>query len=176
MRGHDLAALSINNIENDMKIYVGTYAKYNNGLIAGAWLALNDYLDAEQFIDVCKELHKDELDPELMFQDFYDIHKNYCNECIDMQEVYYYADACNDSNKDIIDAGLDCEIPLDSIMDAYRGQYNSDADFAYDMAEQCGYLNDVSEQWPFFHIDWQAAAKTLMYDYVESKGYYFSNN
>jgi antirestriction protein len=93
-----------------------------------------------------------------------------------MQEVYYYADACNDSNKDIIDAGLDCEIPLDSIMDAYRGQYNSDADFAYDMAEQCGYLNDVSEQWPFFHIDWQAAAKTLMYDYVESKGYYFSNN
>ena len=159
-----------------MKIYVGTYNKYNNGSIAGGWLTLSDYNDAEQFIDACKELHKDEIDPELMFQDFDDIHKNYCNECIDMQEVYYYANACNDGDKDIIDAGLDCEIPLDSILDAYQGRYDNDSDFAYDMADQCGYLNDISEQWPFFHIDWREAAKTLMYDYVESKHHYFSNN
>jgi hypothetical protein len=44
------------------------------------------------------------------------------------------------------------------------------------MADQCGYLNDISEQWPFCHVDWQVAAKTLMFDYVESKGHYFSNN
>jgi hypothetical protein len=42
------------------------------------------------------------------------------------------------------------------------------------MADQYGYLNDVSEQWPFCHIDWQAAAKALMYDNVESKGHYFN--
>jgi antirestriction protein len=157
-----------------MKIYVGTYNKYNNGSIAGAWLALNDYNDAEQFIDACKELHKDEIDPELMFQDFDDIHKNYCNECIDMQEVYYYADTCNGGDKEVIDAGLDCEIPLDSIMNAYQGQYDSDSDFAYDMAEQCGYLTLEANAWPYNCIDWHTAARELMYDNVESKGHYFN--
>jgi antirestriction protein len=162
-----------------MKIYVSTYAKYNSGNLNGEWLTLTDYNDAQAFLDACYTLHNDEIDPgfpELMFQDFEDIHKNYQKECIDLEEVYYYVNACISDNKDVIDAGLDCEIPLDSILDAYQGQFDSDSDFAYDMADQCGYLNNISEQWPFFHIDWQAAAKTLMYDYVESNGHYFSNN
>jgi antirestriction protein len=156
-----------------MKIYVGTYAKYNNGSIAGAWLDLSDYNDAEQFIEVCKELHKDEIDPELMFQDFDGIHKSYCNECIDIEEVYYYANACNGDNKDVIDAGLDCEIPLDSIMDAYQGEYVSDIDFAQRLAEETGAIT-YSEKWPLKCIDWDAAARELMFDYVESNGHYFN--
>lgn len=58
------------NTEVTPRIYVGTYAKYNNGSIEGAWLDLTDYADAEDFLNACKELHKDEEDPELMFQDF----------------------------------------------------------------------------------------------------------
>ena len=58
----------INKIEPS--IYVGTYEKYNNGSIAGKWLKLNDYDDLEGFYKACKELHNDESDPELMFQDF----------------------------------------------------------------------------------------------------------
>jgi antirestriction protein len=159
-----------------MKIYVGTYAKYNNGSIAGAWLDLDDYNDAEDFIDACKELHKDEIDPELMFQDFDDIHKNYCNECIDMQEVYHYANACNDDIKDVIDAGLDCEIPLDSIMDAYIGSYDSDSAFAYQMAFDMGYIDDMEKVSPRLTnaIDWHKAARELMFDNVESNGHYFN--
>ena len=157
-----------------MKIYVGTYSKYNNGSIAGAWLDLSDYNDAHEFIDACQALHNDEIDPELMFQDFDDIHKNYCNECIDIAEVYYYADACNGDDKDVIDAGLDCEIPLDSIMDAYIGSYDSDIDFAYDMAEQCGYLTLETDAWPYNCIDWHKAARELMFDNVESNGHYFN--
>jgi antirestriction protein len=159
-----------------MKIYVGTYAKYNNGSIAGAWITLTDYNDAEQFIDACKELHKDEIDPELMFQDFDDIHKSYCHEYIDMQEVYYYVNACLSDNKDVIDAGLDCEIPLDSILDAYQGQYDSDSEFAYDMADQCGYLILETNAWPYNCIDWHKAARELMFDFNQSNGHYFSNN
>lgn len=52
------------------KLYVGTYAKYNNGSIEGAWLDLSDYSDSEEFLDACAELHKDEEEPEFMFQDF----------------------------------------------------------------------------------------------------------
>jgi antirestriction protein len=158
-----------------MKIYVGTYAKYNNGSIAGAWLTLSDYSGAEQFIDACKELHKDEIDPELMFQDFDDIHKNYCYECIDMQEVYYYINACLSDNKDVIDAGLDCEIPLDSIIDAYQGEYDSDIAFAQQCAEECGAITH-NEKWPLNCIDWESAAYDLMFDFTQSNGHYFSNN
>ena len=50
-------------------LYVGTYAKYNGASIWGKWLTLTDYPDAEAFFRACRELHADEADPELMFQD-----------------------------------------------------------------------------------------------------------
>lgn len=55
---------------DDTKIYVGTYAKYNNGSIDGEWLTLGDYSDMDEFWEACKELHNDEEDPEFMFQDY----------------------------------------------------------------------------------------------------------
>lgn len=52
-----------------MKLYVGTYAKYNNGDLSGAWLDLDRFANAEEFEAACKRIHRDERDPELMFQD-----------------------------------------------------------------------------------------------------------
>lgn len=52
-----------------MKLYVGTYAKYNNGDLSGAWLDLDRFANAEEFEAACKLIHRDEHDPELMFQD-----------------------------------------------------------------------------------------------------------
>ena len=54
------------------RLYVGTYAKYNNGSIAGEWVDLEQFDNAEDFYKYCKKLHKDEHDPEFMFQDFQD--------------------------------------------------------------------------------------------------------
>lgn len=51
------------------KVYVGTYAKYNNGSLYGKWIDLTDYSNFEEFYQACKELHADEADPEFMFQD-----------------------------------------------------------------------------------------------------------
>lgn len=56
--------------ENTMKLYCGTYKKYNEGSLFGAWMDLDDYEDAEEFTKACLEIHKDEKDPELMFQDY----------------------------------------------------------------------------------------------------------
>lgn len=53
-----------------IRVYVGTYHKYNNGSIAGRWLTLNDYKTPEAFWAACKQLHRDERDPEFMFQDY----------------------------------------------------------------------------------------------------------
>lgn len=53
-----------------MRVYVGTYHKYNSGSIAGAWLNIADYKDKSEFLAACRALHKDESDPEFMFQDY----------------------------------------------------------------------------------------------------------
>ena len=51
-------------------VYVGTYGKYNNGSLSGAWLDLSDYSDKKEFYEACRKLHKDEEDAEYMFQDW----------------------------------------------------------------------------------------------------------
>ena len=58
--------------------------------------------------------------------------------------------------------------------EAYSGQFQSDEDFAMDMAEQVG---DVPKDlhWPFTCIDWEKAGSELMYDYTEINGHYFRN-
>lgn len=51
------------------RVYVGTYQKYNNGNLFGAWLDLKDYASYGDFLKACHELHKKEHDPEFMIQD-----------------------------------------------------------------------------------------------------------
>ena len=51
------------------KVYVGTYKKYNEGSIAGGWISLAECENYGQFLSKCKDLHKNERDPEFMIQD-----------------------------------------------------------------------------------------------------------
>lgn len=51
------------------RAYIGTYAKYNNGSLAGAWMILTDYENYDAFLAACKQIHRDEPDPEFMCQD-----------------------------------------------------------------------------------------------------------
>lgn len=53
----------------EVKVYIGTYKKYNEGDLKGSWFNLADYSDKDEFIEACLEFHKDEEDPELMMQD-----------------------------------------------------------------------------------------------------------
>ena len=41
----------------NLKIYVGTYAKYNNGSIAGEWLDLLNYENFDELKDICKVIY-----------------------------------------------------------------------------------------------------------------------
>ena len=51
---------------SEARIYVGTYAKYNEGSLRGKWIDLSDCYDQDEFMEVCHELHQDEEEPELM--------------------------------------------------------------------------------------------------------------
>ena len=59
--------LNESNNSNDPMVYVGTYAKYNNGSLEGERVNLSDFSDKDDFIEYCLELHSDEEEPELMF-------------------------------------------------------------------------------------------------------------
>lgn len=75
---------------------------------------------------------------------------------------------------DVISAGIDVDIQISDIDEAYAGYFSDDEKFAQDMAEQLGYINN-NIHWPFTCIDWKYAARELMYDYTESNGHYFRN-
>ena len=51
------------------KVYVGTWKKYNEGNLSGAWIDINKCKNYNDFIEKCKNLHRDESDPEFMIQD-----------------------------------------------------------------------------------------------------------
>lgn len=69
-------------------LYVGTYAKYNAGDLAGARVNLQACEDKETFFNVCRALHGDEKYPELMFQDFSGFPRELYSECGGLDELY----------------------------------------------------------------------------------------
>ena len=88
-----------------------------------------------------------------------------------------YADMVDDMGIHVVEAFLenfdiDC---VSSCRDAYQGRYDSGAEFAQSIAEDCG---DVPRNMPsWIEIDWQASWDNLTYDYVESNdGHIFSQN
>lgn len=131
-------------------IYCGTYAKYNDGNLKGKWFKLSDYADADALLDACREFHKDEPDPELMFQDFEGFPRSYYSESPDkaLLDKAYEWEAASESDREIWDAyiknmGKDAE--LSDALDAYAGTYRSVTAWAENFIEETGMLADVSE-------------------------------
>lgn len=156
-----------------MRIYVGTYAKYNSGNLNGAWLDVEDYSDKDEFYEACKELHKDESDPEFMFQDHEGIPSSLIGESWVSETVFELAGLSEQEQTmyslylDNVDGTAD----LDAARDSFQGVYRSTEDFAEELTEECYDLNKV----PAFirnHIDWEGVARDMRGDYsfVEHEG------
>ena len=88
-----------------------------------------------------------------------------------------YADMVDDIGIDVVLAFLenfDIE-NVSSCRDAYMGRYESGAEFAQSIAEDCGDVPRGMSSW--IEIDWEASWENLTYDYVESNdGHIFSQN
>ena len=88
-----------------------------------------------------------------------------------------YADMVDDIGIGVVESFLDnFDIAdISSCRDAYMGCYESGAEFAQQIAEDCG---DVPRNMPsWIDIDWEASWDNLSYDYVESTdGHIFSQN
>lgn len=147
------------------RVYVGTYAKYNSGSIAGAWLDLEKYSDAGEFICACAELHKDEVDPELMFQDYEGFPKGFYSESCIKSELWDWLEL-DESDRNLLAAyqdAVDEKGDIDDARDAFHGIHDSAADFAADWYEQTGDADKIPEMLRC-HIDWESVARDFGYD------------
>lgn len=167
----------------EAQIYVGTYAKYNDGSLFGKWLQLSDYSDLDEFYEACKELHKDEEDPELMFQDWEEIPEGLISECWLSENFFDLRDAMDSLKDDNQEAFMvwcthgsydisreDAHILISKFRDEYCGKYNSEEDYAYEHVESCYDLPEFAKT----YFDYEKFARELFStDYWYEDGYVF---
>lgn len=159
------------------RIYVGTYAKYNNnGSIQGEWLDLDDYNDKSDFIQACLELHDDEEDPELMFQDWENIPDLFISECSIDPDFWDYMNC--DRDEDAKAAYLACfgEWDESDFEERYRGQYDSFTELAEQLLDETGELEAIPENLRYY-FDYEAYGRDLQLggEFCEHDGHCFWN-
>ncbi len=155
---------------SEARIYVGTYAKYNEGSIFGKWLDLSDYSDSEEFYNACRELHSDEEDPELMFQDWEYIPSALIGESWLADNIFEIIEAVsnlsetqqeafgvwlNYTSRNI--ASEDIDDLISSFEDEYQGEYKDEEDFAYEIVEECYDLPEFAKT----YFDYEKFARNL---------------
>lgn len=142
------------------RLYVGTYAKYNNGSIKGAWLDLEDYGDRDAFYEACKELHKDEADPELMFQDFEGFPRSLYSESNASEELFEFV-ALDEEDRELLTVyqeGVDQSGTIEQAKENFCGKYDSEADWAEQFLDDTGGLEGVPAHLKNY-IDFEAYAR-----------------
>ena len=159
-----------------MRIYVGTYAKYNDGNLFGKWLNLENYTDRDEFYEACAELHVDEEDPEFMFQDWEGIPSDMISESHVSPECWTLLDAYEKYDEDAVNAYCYCFGEWDErdFNDRYRGAYDSWEHLAEELLEETGQLGEIPESLRYY-FDYEKYANDLRIsgDFTEYEGYYF---
>ena len=129
-------------------VYVGTYAKYNNGNLDGAWLNLEDYPDRDAFLQACAELHQDESDPEFMFQDFQCFPREFYGESYLPETLWAWLDL-DDDDRELLSVYsnwiCDKNATIEDARDKFQGKFRSREDWAEQYADDTGLLSSVPE-------------------------------
>ena len=88
-----------------------------------------------------------------------------------------YNRLCEDYGQNLVDEFIeDFDVgTIENFEDMYQGQYDSGADFAEQIASDCGYVTRDLPSW--IEIDWQKTwDNALSYDYTELIGGHIFNN
>ncbi len=162
-------------------VYCGTYAKYNDGSLYGMWLDLSSFGDFDEFMEACRWLHRDEEDPELMFQDYENFPEEWYSEsCMDedtFDRILEFAALDEDEQeafKAFLEVTCDDDADIDDFRERYCGQWDSEEEFAEHIVEETGMLDSVPEDVKRFFNFEAYADELFQYDYdFSSEGYVF---
>jgi antirestriction protein len=149
------------------QIYVGTYGKYSGGSIAGAWLSLKEHDTESAFYAAAKELHKNEHDPELMFQDCEGFPRELYGESHLDDRIWEWLGLDKDT-REIVSAWLDANggtDSLDYIVESYAGHWDSWDAYVYQYVGDMGLLANAPEEIANY-FDYESFGRVLSYDYT----------
>lgn len=169
----------MNSMDLSISVYCGTYKKYNEGSLFGEWIQLSDFDDKDSFMEHCLELHKDEKDPELMFQDWESPFDGFISESHIDDLVFEIASEFKESEYDALSIFIlnsseqytDIRKLRNDFDDAYIGKYESEEDFAEEMTQD--QLDLIPESLRYY-FDYTKYARDLFLDgYIYEGGYVF---
>lgn len=168
------------NLDNPA-IYVGTYSKYNNGSIAGKWLDLTNYATKEEFYEACKELHKDEADPEFMFQDFENFPEELYSESGMDERIIEFANMDEHEREIVMEYADACGSLPDDLSDCYDAYFtelsshNHEQELGEYIVEEGLFGVAIPDELANY-IDYEAIGRdSLMGMSVSSNGFVFHN-
>lgn len=160
-------------------VYCSTYWKYANGSLYGLWLDLAKFSDYDEFMDICRQLHCDEKDPEFMWQDFENFPKSLYSESSLDEDTFekileYYG--LNDNEREAMDDFIELyyDFDLELFHERYQGKFDSEEDFADFIISECYDLDNMMGDLSYY-FDYEKYARDLFmsdYDYG-SNGHVF---
>ena len=179
----DFSLYALKGFNGNPAVYVGTYGKYNSGSLRGVWLDLTTFADYDEFLAVCRYIHRDEADPEFMAQDFegfprewytegfmsereFDLIREFAELDDDEREAFEVYVAAFGSSRD------DSTI-FDNFREAYCGKWSNEEEYAEQFAEDCCMLEGAPEFLKSY-FDYKAFARDLFIDdYYFDSGFVF---
>jgi len=152
-----------------------TPAEYKE-LIKKDTIKIGQDVEMTEYNDETKELIDELVDDGNELEVLEDFIKEH-GETYFLTYIEDYLQAVDEYNEEVVESFLEI-FDIDSIgslSDAYMGQYDSGAEFAQNIAEDCGDIPRNMSSW--IEIDWKASWDNLSYDYTEgSGGHIFSQN
>ncbi len=153
--------------DNNPKIYVSTYGKYNNGSLKGEWVDLTDFDSKEEFYEYCNRLHNDEgeYQPELMFQDWENIPNGMVGESFISDHMWEYIEY--DGDNDIKEAVMNyCQGDWDRFQNAMENMLVFEGCHSMsDVAAQCIDEQLISDETKKLHFDYEGFGRDYAIDW-----------
>ena len=179
----DLKDYALKDFDGSPAVYVGTYGKYASGSLRGVWLDLTTFADYDEFLAVCRYIHRDEADPEFMAQDFDSFPREWYTEGFmserEFDLIQAYAELDDDEREafevyvSAFGSSRDDVSIFDNFREAYNGKWSSEEDFAEQLAEDCCMLHGAPESLKMY-FDYKAFARDLFIDdYYFESGFVF---
>ena len=179
----DLKDYALKDFDGSPAVYVGTYGKYASGSLRGVWLDLTTFADYDEFLAVCRYIHRDEADPEFMAQDFDSFPREWYTEGFMSEREFDLIQAYSELDDDEREAfevyvsafgsSRDDVSIFDNFREAYNGKWSSEEEFAEQLAEDCCMLHGAPESLKMY-FDYKAFARDLFIDdYYFESGFVF---
>ena len=143
-------------------VYVGTYRKYNNGSLRGAWVNLSEFSTKSEFYDHIQKLHADEDDPEYMFQDYENFPSCFYGESWLDDRLWQWLELDDNSRQvcTVYFEQVNQQATIEEALENYHGTFESKESYAREFLEDCGSLSNLSEELRWF-FDFEAYADNL---------------